>query len=570
MALFTQPYHDALAQLTMAGAPFEITTVGSPSGPVLAFANHASDLRNFMAGGRDHGDKLLLQYQGRDWSFKDFFTAVDSLSRWLLEEYALAAGDKIAIAMRNRPEWLIAFVAIVNVGGVAVPLNSWGKSTELKQGLEDSEATLLICDPQRSELVRASGNTITQLVTDLSTTTDHEHSLDRILADSETGSDTWERTSQPAIASDDPCILMFTSGTSGQPKGVLLTHHHCCQALTNLEFVGAATYMTNQEAMSEHLSSPTPPKTLLAVPLFHISGLFSQFIMNLRYGRSLYMMYKWDATEALELIRREGITVLMGAPVMMLELLKSEDFTEADAQVLTNISSGGAATPEALFDLYKQKAGPALAGGGWGMTETMGTGSAFTGHFYDHRPAASGFPSPIMEFCFRDEQGEPVDSGEPGEIHVRSSAAIQSYHTGPSRGDAFEGGWLPTGDIGYISDEGLLYICGRAKDMIIRGGENIYPSEVEACLLTLPDCVEAAVVGIPSDQWGEEVAAVIRCAPGHSQTVDQIRAHCEQHLAGFKVPKHVVFIDQELPRNATQKLLKAEIIAQYFSNHEYR
>ncbi len=570
MALFTQPYHDALAQLTMAGAPFEITTVDSPSGPVLAFANHASDLRSFMAGGRDHGDKLLLQYQGRAWSFEDFFQAVDSLSRWLLEEYAVAAGDKIAIAMRNRPEWLIAFVAIVNAGGVAVPLNSWGKTAELKQGLDDSEATLLICDPQRSELVRASGNTITQLVTDLANTTDNELSLDSILATPITDPHAWEHNSLPAIASDDPCILMFTSGTSGQPKGVLLTHHHCCQALTNLEFVGATTYMTNQESMSKHLSSPTPPKTLLAVPLFHISGLFSQFIMNLRYGRSLYMMYKWDATEALELIRREGITVLMGAPVMMLELLKSEGFTEADAQALTNISSGGAATPEALFDLYKQKAGPALAGGGWGMTETMGTGAAFTGYFYDHRPEASGFPSPIMEFSFRDERGETVASGEPGEIHVRSSAAIQSYHTGSSRGDAFDGGWLPTGDIGYISDEGLLYICGRAKDMIIRGGENIYPSEVEACLLAMPDCVEAAVVGIPSDQWGEEVAAVIRCAPGHNQTVSHIQAHCEQHLAGFKAPKYVVFTDEQLPRNATKKLLKAEIIAQYFSHHEYR
>ena len=268
MALLTQPYHDALAQLTMAGAPFEITTVDSPSGPVLAFANHASDLRSFMAGGRDHGDKLLLQYQGRAWSFDDFFRAVDSLSKWLLEQYTLTPGDKIAIAMRNRPEWLVAFVAIVNVGGVAVPLNSWGKSAELKQGLEDSEATLLVCDPQRSALVRASGNTITQLVTDLSDLADKEQSLDLILATYTTHPDDWGNKSLPAIASEDPCILMFTSGTSGQPKGVLLTHHHCCQALTNLEFVGAATFMTNQEAMSEHLSSPTPPKPCLRCHCF--------------------------------------------------------------------------------------------------------------------------------------------------------------------------------------------------------------------------------------------------------------------------------------------------------------
>ena len=567
MTLFTQPYHDALAQLTTMGAPFEITSVDSPSGPVLAFANAASDLRSFMAGGRDHGDKLLLQYQGSTWTFNTFFRAADVLSRWLLDEHGLNSGDRVAIAMRNRPEWLIAFVAIINAGGVAVPLNSWGKSAELNQGLEDSDASLLICDPQRSQLVREINSDITQLVADFADGIDNARSLDTILAISKESPNT-ECDSLPAIGPTDPCILMFTSGTSGRPKGVLLSHHHCCQALTNLEFVGAVTYMTNQETVSKHLSSPVQPKTLLAVPLFHISGLFSQFIMNLRHGRSLYIMYKWDAVEALRLIKHEGVTVLMGAPVMMMELLKNEKFGEADAACLTNISAGGAATPEALFDLYRQKAGPALAGSGWGMTETMGTGAAFTGYFYEHRPGASGFPSPIMEFSFRDEQGRPVDAGEPGEIHVRSSAAIQGYHTGSFGDGAFEGGWLATGDIGYLSDEGLLYICGRVKDMIIRGGENIYPSEIEACLLTLSGCTEAAVVGVPSAQWGEEVAAVIRFDAGRNPTVGDVQAHCESHLAGFKVPRHVVFTEQELPRNATRKLLKPAIVAQYFASHD--
>ena len=567
MTLFTQSYHDALAQLTMTGAPFEITSVDSPSGPVLAFVNTAGDLRRFMAGGRDHGDKALLQYQGITWTFNAFFRAADVLSRWLLDEHGLASGDRIAIAMRNRPEWLIAFVAIINAGGVAVPLNSWGKSAELNQGLEDSDASLLICDPQRSQLVREINSDIPQLVADFTDGIDNALSLDTILAPSKESLNT-KSDCLPAIETTDPCILMFTSGTSGRPKGVLLSHQHCCQALTNLEFVGAVTYMTNQEAMSKHLSSPVPPKTLLAVPLFHISGLFSQFIMNLRHGRSLYIMYKWDAEEALRLIKHEGVTVLMGAPVMMMELLKNEKFDDQDAAWLTNISAGGAATPEALFDLYRQKAAPALAGGGWGMTETMGTGAAFTGYFYEHRPGASGFPSPIMEFSFRDEQGRPVDAGEPGEIHVRSSAAIQAYHTGSSGGGAFEGGWLATGDIGYLSDEGLLYICGRVKDMIIRGGENIYPSEIEACLLTLPGCVEAAVVGVPSAQWGEEVAAVIRFDSGRNSTVNDVQTHCKNHLADFKVPKHVVFTEQELPRNATRKLLKPAIVAQYFAPHD--
>ena len=330
----------------------------------------------------------------------------------------------------------------------------------------------------------------------------------------------------------------------------------------NLEFIGAATYMTNQEAMTAHLASPTAPKTLLAVPLFHISGLFSQFIVNMHHGRSLYLMYKWDAAEALQLLRQEAITVVMGAPVMMMELLSNPEFTPSDAHQLTNISSGGAATPETLSALYASKAGSAFPGGGWGMTETLGTGAAFTGHFCSHRPNASGFPSPIMEFSFLDEDGSPAAPGQPGEIHVRSSAAIQQYHTGST--DGFHAGWLATGDVGYINDEGLLFICGRVKDMIIRGGENIYPSEIEACLLALPQCLDAAVVGKPDAKWGEEVAAVLQVSDttrGDSHTVIQ---HCRAQLAAFKVPAHVTFTEKPLPRNALRKLLKNKIIEEYY------
>ena len=563
MSPFTSSYQQALQQLTAPGAPFELTRVERYGATVPAFKNAAANLREYLDGGRRFSDALLVQYPGQEWRYDAFFRAVDRLTQWLLVEHKVVPGAPIAIAMRNRPEWLIAFVAIINSGAVAVPLNSWGREQELQQGLDDSEATLVICDAQRLAFVRAGGNTLPALVVEPKAGDASAQELATIItAEPET------LEPLPPLQEADPALLLFTSGTSGRPKGVRLSHSNCCQALMNLEFVGASTYLTNQESMGRHLASPIPPKTLLAVPLFHVSGLFSQFIVNLHHGRSLYIMYKWDAEEALRLVREEQITVLMGAPTMMLDLLDSPDFTPEDAANLSNVSSGGAATPQKLFDLYRNKAGAALSGGGWGMTETMGTGAAFTGYYYEQRPGASGFPSPIMEFSFRDENGEDVPPGLPGEIHVRSSAAIQAYHTGDDATAPFDDGWLATGDVGYLSDEGLLYICGRVKDMIIRGGENIYPSEIEACLLTLPGCLEAAVVGLPNDTWGEEVAAVLRLSSDTSIGVAEVQAHCRERLAAYKVPAHVTFAATPLPRNALRKLLKPAIVQQYWPEGE--
>ena len=563
MSPFTSSYQQALQQLTAPGAPFELTRVERYGATVPAFKNAAANLREYLDGGRRFSDALLVQYPGQEWRYDAFFRAVDRLTQWLLVEHKVVPGAPIAIAMRNRPEWLIAFVAIINSGAVAVPLNSWGREQELQQGLDDSEATLVICDAQRLAFVRAGGNTLPALVVEPKAGDASAQEFATIItAEPET------LEPLPPLQEADPALLLFTSGTSGRPKGVRLSHSNCCQALMNLEFVGASTYLTNQESMGRHLASPIPPKTLLAVPLFHVSGLFSQFIVNLHHGRSLYIMYKWDAEEALRLVREEQITVLMGAPTMMLDLLDSPDFTPEDAANLSNVSSGGAATPQKLFDLYSNKAGAALSGGGWGMTETMGTGAAFTGYYYEQRPGASGFPSPIMEFSFRDENGEDVPPGLPGEIHVRSSAAIQAYHTGDDATAPFDDGWLATGDVGYLSDEGLLYICGRVKDMIIRGGENIYPSEIEACLLTLPGCLEAAVVGLPNDTWGEEVAAVLRLSSDTSIGVAEVQAHCRERLAAYKVPAHVTFAATPLPRNALRKLLKPAIVQQYWPEGE--
>ena len=559
MSEFTKPYHDAVAQLTAPTAPFEVMTETVAGVPLRAFKNAERSLGQFLAAGRNHGDALFLQYQGDSWTYQRFFDAVDHVCHWLTTDAGMQSGDKVAIAMRNRPEWLVSFVAIVTAGGCAVPLNSWGKADELNQGLEDSDAALVFCDSDRLSFIRQASNQTRAVIVDGNESGSGDTGFQALLETNIPG------PFEPApVDPHDPAILMFTSGTSGRPKGALLSHFNCCQALMNIEFIGAGTYMTNMDAMNAQLSSPTPAKTLLAVPLFHISGLLSQALINLRHGRALYIMYKWDIDEAIRIVKEETITVLMGAPVMLMELLKNPSFSDEHAGHLTNVSAGGAATPDALNELYQTRTGSAMSGAGWGMTETMGSGAAFTGYYFDQRPNASGFPSPIVEFSFRDEEGQEAIPGEPGEIWVRSSAAIQGYYSGGSDKDLPVDGWMATGDLGYISDEGLLYICGRVKDMILRGGENVYPSEVEACLLEYPGCIEAAVVGIKHPDWGEEVGAVIRLSDDADANSEAIQVFCKERLAGYKVPVSIKFTDEPLARNALNKLLKVPILSQYF------
>jgi len=562
MSQFTATHLQALEQLTQPGAPFEITEHLQDGVSFKSFKNAETSLSALMRSGRDFGEQLFVEYGEQQLNFAQFFDAVDRLTAALQQQFNLAKGERVAIAMRNRPEWLIAFVAIINAGAVVVPLNSWGKQEELQQGLTDSAAVLLICDAERYQFADAEN-----------------HGMRSILVDGREGhapTAHWQALLNAAdpsaamtaiTAPDDSAILLFTSGTSGRPKGALFSHFNCCQALMNIELIGATTYMTNMEAMNTQLAAGHPPKTLLAVPLFHISGLFSQFVINLRHGRGLYMMYKWDADEALRLIKQSGITVVMGAPTMLLDLLDRPDFTADDALAISNMSAGGAATPRSLHALYHEKAPKTLAGAGWGLTESGGSGAAVTGYFLSERPGTSGFPSPIVDFSFRDENGANCAPGEVGEIWIKSATCITRYVSGDSDGSDFEDGWFKTGDMGYLCDEGMLYVVGRAKDLIIRGGENIYPAEIEHCLMTLPQCIEAAVIGLPSEHWGEEVAAVLLMAPGAEWTAEQIRRFTSENLAGFKVPEYICFADEPLPRNALNKLLKREIRERYFPAH---
>ena len=560
MTEFSAPHHTALSQLTGPGAPFEVTSYEIDGITVKGFKQVARSVVEILAPGRTFGDKLFLQYLDDRYTFTEFFQAADRLSVALQSQCGIKKGDRVAIAMRNCPEWVIAFVAIINVGATAVPLNSWGKTDELHQGLSDSEASLVICDEERHQFIRAAQASLPAIVVHPDPLDPASHAFWPLIATVDPSD--WTTAD---IDPEDPAILLFTSGTSGKPKGALFSHFNCCQALMNIELIGAATYMTNTETMNRQLANTTPPKTLLAVPLFHISGLFSQFVMNLRHGRGIYMMYKWSADEAVKQVQQEKITVLMGASAMLLDLLQHPDFEQIDASVITNVSAGGGATPEKLHSLYRTKLSAAMPGAGWGLTETGGSGAAFTGHMAAQRPGASGFPSPIVDFKFCDNQGQALPPGQPGEIWIKSAACITRYFSGAHDNSDFHEGWFKTGDVGYLNEDCLLYICDRVKDMIIRGGENIYPIEIENCLLQFPGCAEVVVVAIESERFGEEPAAVIRLNDNAQPvTAEQIQAFCAERLAGFKVPVEVRFANEPMPRTATEKLIKADIKRAFF------
>ncbi len=556
MSTIAVQHNAVVAQLTSPGAPFETHRIEMNGVTVLAYKNAVGTLADIISQGRQHGDKVYLQYCGDTWSFDRFFACADQMAGILQQHYHIKKGDRVAIAMRNRPEWIAAFCAVINIGAVAVPLNSWGKAEELHHGLGASQAKVVICDQQRYDFIAPATYGVNALLVDkLSTVDSHTHRLadfpETLLAES------------ISITPQDDAILMFTSGTSGLPKGALFKHFNCVQALFNIEFIGAGTFMTHQEVMSAFMAK-NPVKTLFAVPLFHISGLFSQGIMSLKGGRSLFMMYKWDADEAMRAIREEGITVLMGAPTMMLEVLQHSETQQTDLSNISNISAAGSGTPGKLKSLYDQHLPHSLAGAGWGLTESAGTGAAFTGDVFRQHPTASGFLSPILDISVRDEEGHELPAGSTGELYIRSASCIQGYCSGSGGDDDFIDGWFKTGDIGYVDDNNLLYLCDRAKDMIIRGGENIYPVEVENVLITHPDIEEAAVVGLTDETYGEIPAAVVVLKSNQPIDQEAIMAFCEEHLASFKVPRKIVISDSPLPRNPTKKLLKRQIKQMFF------
>jgi long-chain acyl-CoA synthetase len=550
----TLSYEEAAAQVTATGERFEIARVQAADGTEFnAFKNAPNSLREVVDTARQRGDTTFLVYEDERWGFDEVMRHVDALGALLVDTYGVEKGDRVAIGMRNYPEWVIAFAAITSVGAISVSLNALWAQDELDYGLEDSGTKVLIADRER---VERSADACQRLGIKVLAVRAGDAAID---------ADRWEDvlplgTPLPdvEVTPDDDATILYTSGTTGRPKGAVSTHRAVVQALLGF---GCRTAIQNLRRPEESAStSSSPPSFILIVPLFHVTGCVPVMLSCFSAGLKLVIMYKWDPERALELIEREKVTNFVGVPTQSWDLLESPRFADFDTSSLASVGGGGAPAPPELVKRVASSFAKGRPSIGYGMTETNAYGPQNSGQDYTEHPTSTGRAAPILEIEVRDEEGNALPRGQRGEIWFKGPHLIRGYWNKPEdTAETIVDGWLRTGDLGRVDDEGFVYVEDRAKDMVLRGGENVYCAEVEAAIYEHPGVYEAAVFGIPHERLGEEVAAAVYPRPGVDLTVEDLQAHVRERLAGFKVPSRITIVGEQLPRNPAGKILKREL-----------
>jgi len=547
-------YQEAVEQLTGPGGPYEIREAEIRGHRLRVFANTPPSLRALFESTRSRGDAPFLVYEDETWSFAEVMRRADALGAALVERYGVRPGDRVAIGMRNYPEWIVAFAAITGVGGVAVSLNAWWTADELEFGLSDSGSVVLVADVERAERAAPALSKL---------------SIRAIVARSEgaplpPGCERWEDVALPGAAMPDVDIdphadatILYTSGTTGRPKGAVSTHHAVLSALLSFGCQASVRALRSDEAQAPRKH---PTSFILVVPLFHVTGCVAVMLSCVAAGCKLVMMYKWNPERALELIEREKITNFVGVPTMSWDLLESPDFARRDTSSLVSVGGGGAPAPPELVRRIDRGFRNGAPGIGYGMTETNAYGPQNAGDDYLRRPSSCGRTVPTVEIKVADETGKALPPGAVGEIWFRGPNLIRGYWNRPeATAETIVDGWLRSGDLGRVDEDGFLYVEDRVKDMVLRGGENVYCAEVEAAIYEHPAVYEVAVFGLPHPRLGEEVAAMVYLRPGQELGEDALRAHVAERLAGFKVPTVIAWASEALPRNASGKILKREI-----------
>ncbi|MDX1464282.1 MAG: class I adenylate-forming enzyme family protein [Halomonas sp.] len=562
------PTSEICSQLTQAGAPFELTEVAVAGQSLPAYRHAPASLPALLNEGRRHGDAIFMIYRGDRWSFARFFAEVDALAGWW-HARGVAPGERIAIAMRNRPEWAVAFTAAALLGAVPAPINSFGLGNELRQAVEDLAPRWLCCDSDR--LARLEGDPgvadcavlrLGEPVTEAPGVAVHDYA-DAVAT---------LAAAPPEVAPDpdDPALILFTSGATSRAKGVLSTQRAVCQAMMNIDFIGALSGMSSPETVARIQQSGLTPTTLTAVPLFHVSGLHAQLLSALRHGRRLVFLHRWEPREALALMREEGVTQFNGAPSMVRQLINEAEFDAPEVQSsLMALGFGGAGLSEDLIDSVLARLPNKMLGIGFGMTETNGVGAAISGDLFAANPRSAGLISPLMALRVTSPDGTALPHGEVGEICLRGVSLMREYWGNPrATRETVVDGWLHTGDLGYRDEEGFLYVVDRLKDVINRSGENIAAAEIESCLMTHPAVVEAAVFGVPDPEAGEAVIATVSVLDDEAIDAETLRAHVAASLAGYKVPAEIVVRQQPLPRNPAGKLIKRRLKQAFLAEHD--
>jgi long-chain acyl-CoA synthetase len=540
-------------------APLAIhkTTIGDIEYDV--FSKVPSNLGELFDLGLSDPDLPFLVYKNERYSFAESNVMAKQLARVLKERYKIVKGDRVAICARNSPEWCLAYMASTLLGAVAVPMNSWWRGQELEYGLTDSGSKLLFVDPDRYAQVEPFLDNLNLDIVLIKPKTESSYpEFYSLLANVRPLSN--DEIAAFKIEPEDNATIMYTSGSTGMPKGVLSSHRNIINALYTWKFVKEITEILRPELVD---ANPEYQAAILAnVPLFHVTGSHAQFLACFIYQRKFVMMFKWDAEKALELIEKERISVLHGVPTMAWEVMQCEKFAETDLSSLRSVQSGGAARPPEHLNLmvkkFPQKAIPGL---GYGLTETNAIGAIISGKFYQARPNSTGRPTPpVTSVRVVNDDGEELPAEGVGEICIKGPTVMKGYWNNPeATAEVIKEGWFHTGDIGKLDELGFLIILDRAKDIVIRGGENIGCAEVEYAISEHPAVSEVSVYGIPDERLGEVPCASIMLAKGKALTLEELKVFLQSKIAAFKIPAVAFFQYDQLPRIATGKIAKKEL-----------
>jgi acyl-CoA synthetase (AMP-forming)/AMP-acid ligase II len=502
-----------------------------------------------------HAGTVAIIADGERITFAEINEAATRVAKALVGGWGVKKGDRVAIAMRNCPAWIVSYIAILKAGGIATLVNGWWQTDELRHGLALTAPVLVLCDAPRAKRVAATGLELASVTLPIEQPIAEAMAplLERGGADAEL----------PEVTEGDDATILFTSGSTGLSKGAVSTH----RAVTSGLYSYAMSILTLLGIMeSEGRGPANPPRTLVNVPLFHVTGEVPVLLNSFVIGRGMVLMSKWDAGEALRLIEAEKVTYFVGVPTMSLEMMQHPNRDRHDLSSLTDIAAGGAARPVAhvkrLQDSFKT-AQPAL---GYGLTETNAVGCGNFWQNYADKPASTGRPHrPMVEMAILGDGDRHLPQGEVGEIAIRSAANIRGYWNDPaSTAAAFTSdGYLKTGDVGYFDEDDYLFIVDRKKDIIIRGGENISCQDVEAVIYSHPSVSECSVFGVPDERLGEVPAAVLYCEDDRVLDGPELLAFMDGKIAQYKMPAYIWVSHEPLPKLGTGKIDKKVLRERY-------
>ena len=558
---------EAHERLVGSGLPFELEEIEVRGVAGRAWKHAPQTLADVLAASAGYGERACLVLDEERLSYADHHRVVCRFAQVLRTRFGIREGDRVAIAMRNLPEWSIAFWAVTGIGAIAVPLNAWLTARELAYCVADSGSRVVVADDKRATLLGSSGEDLSLEGLIVVRNEDKEQGDGTVLWDDVlAAADDNPPPPDVAIEPDDDATIFYTSGTTGTPKGAIGTHRNICTNIMSVAYRGAVRQLC-RGVTPVWLGGPVPhPTVLVPVPFFHVTGCHSILAPAIFGGTTLILMHRWDPERALALVEREKITNFTGVPGMLLQMLESPDFANHDTSSLVGANYGGTPPPVRLLDRIAELLPQAEAENGYGLTEASSLVSYNAGESYRRHPDGAGVPVPTCDLKIVDEGGAEVPPGARGEVCVRGPNVVRGYWNKPeASAETFRDGWLHTGDIGRFDEDGCLFLLDRAKDMLIRGGENVYCVEVENALCSHPAVKDAAVIGKPHPVLGQEVAAVVQVSAGQAVDEAALIEHCRSRLAAFKVPAAIELRTEALPVNANGKVIKRQLQDELFA-----